>query len=85
MRKIRPLRKLGDKNAGPFHVVRAVGPRAYELDLPAEIELRARVFHTSLLELVRPDPLPGQINLPASSMIVRGHEGRGDHGFPLAP
>ena len=62
MRTIRPSCKLDDKSAGPFRIIRQVGIRAYELDLPAEMELRTRVFHTALLEPARMDPLPGQIN-----------------------
>ena len=74
MRTIRPMRKLDDRNAGPFRVIRAVRPRAYELDLPAEMQLRTRVFHTALLELAQMDPLPGQINPPPPPVIIRGHE-----------
>ena len=73
-RSIRPTRKLDDRNAGLFRVICAVGPRAYELDLPAEIQLRTRVFHTALLELSRMDPLPGLINPPPPPVIIRGHE-----------
>ena len=69
-----PTRKLDDRNAGPFCVVRTVGPRAYELDLPAEMQLRTRVFHTVLLELARMDPLPGQINPPLPPVVIQGHE-----------
>ena len=66
--------KLDDKSASPFRVTRQVGTRAYELDLPAEMELRTRVFHAALLELARTDPLPGQVNPPAPPVIVRGHQ-----------
>ena len=37
MHTIRPTWKLDDRNAGPLRVVRAVGPCAYELDLPAKM------------------------------------------------
>jgi hypothetical protein len=74
IRTVRPCRKLDDKNAGPFEVLRAVGTRAYELDLPAEMDLRTRVFHSSLLELARRDPLPGQANAPPPPVVVRDHE-----------
>ena len=74
MRAIRPMRKLDDRNAGPFRIICAVGPRAYELDLPAEMQLRTPVFHTALLELARMDSLPGQINPPPQLVIVRGHK-----------
>ena len=39
MRTILLTRILDDKNAGPFHVIRQVGIRAYELDLPDKMEL----------------------------------------------
>lgn len=71
---IRPSRKLDDKNAGPFPVVRPINSRAYELDLPAEMQLRTRVFHSSLLELARQDPLPGQVNAPPPPVVIRDHQ-----------
>ena len=74
MRTIRPTRKLDDRNASHIHVIRAVAPRAYELDLPANMQLRTRVFHTALLELAWMDPLPGQINTLPPPVIIRGHE-----------
>ena len=74
MRTIRPSRKLDNKNAGPFPVIRQVGTRAYELDLPVDMRLSTRVFHTSLLELARRDPLPGQQNSPPPPVIVRDHQ-----------
>ena len=74
MRTIRPCRRLHDKNAGPFRVLRPVGTRAYELDLTATMELRTRVFHSSLLELAQTDPLPGQHNAPPPPVVVRDYE-----------
>jgi len=51
IRTIRPCRKLDDKSAGPFRVIRPVGTRSYELELPAQMELKTSVFHSALLEL----------------------------------
>src|SRR6266705_29238 len=38
------------------------------------MELRTRVFHTALLDVLRADSLPGQINPPAPPVIVRGDQ-----------
>ena len=70
----RPSRKLNDKNAGLFPVVRQINPRSYELDLPAKMQLQTRVFHSSLLELARQDPLPGQVNAPPPQVVIRDHQ-----------
>ena len=74
IRTIRPCRKLDNKNAGPYQIIRAIGARAYELDLPAEMRVRTKVFHVSLLELARRDPYPGQHNPPPPPVIVQGEE-----------
>ena len=51
MHTIHPMRKLDDRNAGPFCVICVLGPCAYELELHAEMQLRTRVFHTALLDV----------------------------------
>lgn len=70
-RAIRPSWKLGDKNASLFVIVRPINPRAHKFDLPGDIELRARVFHSSPLELARRYPLAGQVNPLSPPVIVR--------------
>ena len=70
----RPCRKLDNKNTVPFKIVQQVGTRAYELELPGEMQLGTKVFHLSLLEPSRNDPLPGQINPPPPPVAVGDHE-----------
>ena len=38
------------------------------------MELKTRLFHSSLLELAHKDPLPGQRNAPSPPIIVSNHE-----------
>ena len=70
----RPCRKLETNLVGAFKVIQRVGSRAYELDLFAQMQLSARVFHVSLLEPLWNDPLRGQINPPPPLDIVGDHE-----------
>jgi len=52
----RPMEKLDHKMLGPFVVKRKVGSRAYEVELPERWDIHP-VFHVSLLEAYREDPL----------------------------
>jgi len=52
----RPMEKLDHKKFGPFVVKRKVGSRAYEVELPARWDIHP-VFHVSLLEPYREDPV----------------------------
>jgi len=52
----RPKKKLDHKMFGPFVVKRKVGSRAYEIDLPERWDIHP-VFHVSLLEPYREDPV----------------------------
>ena len=70
----RPCRKLDNKHAGPFKVIQRVGHRAYELDLPPQMQLSTRVFHVSLLEPAWNNALPEEINLPPPPVIVGNQE-----------
>jgi hypothetical protein len=45
----RPMNKLDHKKFGPFKVKKAVGKRAYELELPPQMRIHP-VFHIALLE-----------------------------------
>jgi len=53
----RPMNKLDHKKFGPFKVKKAVGKRAYELELPPQMRIHP-VFHIALLEpyIVPADP-----------------------------
>ena len=41
---------------GPYDIVERVGPLAYKLALPPELEQIHNVFHVSMLRLYRSDP-----------------------------
>jgi len=74
LRSERPSKKLDWKNLGPFKVIEVVNPRAFRLDLPPTMKIH-NVFHTSLLNPVAKDPLPGQEMPPAPpQMVVRDSE-----------
>jgi hypothetical protein len=68
IRTNRPSRKLDNKRYGPFHIVKEVGKYAYQLELPPTMDTHP-MFHVSLLEPVRNDPLPGQ-GMPAPEPII---------------
>jgi len=59
VRTTRPTRKLVRKRLGPFTVVRRVSPYAYELELPASIQIHP-VQPVSLLDPAVNDPHDGQ-------------------------
>jgi hypothetical protein len=66
-----PSRKLDNCCHGPFTIIKEVGKYAYQLNLPATMDVQP-VFHISLLEPVRGDPLPGQYLPPPEPVIVDG-------------
>jgi hypothetical protein len=66
-----PSQKLDDKYYGLFSVITEVGKYAYELNLPATMDVHP-VFHVSLLEPVCDDSFPGQVGIPPSPIIIEG-------------
>jgi len=48
----RPMNKLDHKKMGPFKVLKTVGRRAYQLELPSQMKIHP-VFHINLLEPYR--------------------------------
>ncbi len=48
--------KLSPRFIGPYEVLEIVGPMAYRLALPPELEKIHNVFHVSMLRRYRSDP-----------------------------
>ena len=48
--------KLSPRFIGPYEVIEKLGPVAYRLALPPELEKIHNVFHVSMLRRYRPDP-----------------------------
>ncbi|WRX22763.1 Ribonuclease H domain - like 10 [Theobroma cacao] len=48
--------KLNPRYIGPFRVIKRIGPVAYRLELPLELDQIHNVFHISMLKKYVPDP-----------------------------
>ncbi|EOX93847.1 Uncharacterized protein TCM_002815 [Theobroma cacao] len=48
--------KLNPRYIGPFHIIERIGPVAYRLELPPELDRIHNVFHVSMLKKYVPDP-----------------------------
>lgn len=67
----RPSKKLDWKRIGLYVVKRMISPYAYELSLPASMNIHP-VFHVSLLSLAANNPVPGQQHTPPPPVEIEG-------------
>ncbi|XP_017609437.1 uncharacterized protein LOC108455384 [Gossypium arboreum] len=49
--------KLSPRFIGPYRMLKAVGPVAYQLELPPELDRIHDIFHVSMLRRYRSDPV----------------------------
>src|SRR6266446_8537097 len=54
----RPLKKLSEKNLGPYKVITIPGSHSFTLHLPQHFRSIHPIFHISQLEPAQPDPFP---------------------------
>ena len=52
MKTKRPSKKLDHKKIGPVKILKKIGPRAFQVELPPTIKVH-NVFHVSMLEPYR--------------------------------
>src|ERR1700720_4349293 len=69
-RTTRPLKKLSEKNLGPFKIMAQVGPASFTLRLPEHMKAVHPVFHVSQLELSTPNMIPNRIQPPPPPVEV---------------
>ncbi|XP_012448853.2 uncharacterized protein LOC105772052 [Gossypium raimondii] len=48
--------KLSPRFIGPYHILKRMGPIAYQLELPPKLDRIHDVFHVSMLKCYRSDP-----------------------------
>lgn len=65
--------KLADRHLGPFKMLECIGTDAYQLELPAHMQIHS-VFNVTLLSPVTPDEIPGQTQPPPPPIIVDDKE-----------
>ena len=58
----RPSTKLDHKMMGPFHIEKAIGNRAFRLELPLQMKVHP-VYHIGLLERYRDSKDPTRIQI----------------------
>ncbi|KJZ68492.1 hypothetical protein HIM_12118 [Hirsutella minnesotensis 3608] len=67
----RPSDGLDQPYLGPFRVLSAKGPNAFELDLPPTMKIH-RVINASRLLKAPSDPVPGQTYEPPPPVVIQG-------------
>ena len=71
----RPMKKLDDKQFGPFKILKKVGESSYKLDIPKSWKNIHPVFHEELLTAYHEPEFPGQPkNTRPPPEEVRGQE-----------
>lgn len=74
IRVARPARKLADRRLGPFEIEAVVSPVAFRLKLTPELRSLHPVFHSSLLEPVQENTIPGRLQPPPPVIELDGSE-----------
>ena len=67
-----PLKKLSEKNLGPFKIISTLGSHSFTLRLPPQFCGVHPMFHVSQLEPATPNPFPGHIQPPPPPIEVDG-------------
>jgi transposase InsO family protein len=67
----RPSKKLDYQKIGPFSIVAKIGKVAYQLQLPATMNIH-NIFHISLLEPYYPNNIPGRMNPAPMPVEIKG-------------
>src|ERR1700720_17201 len=73
-RMTRPLKKLSEKNLGPFEIIAQVGPASFTLRLPKHMKAIHPVFHVSQLELSTTNTISNRIQPPPPPVEVDDNE-----------
>ena len=73
VKTMRPSKKLDDRRLGPFTIKSKKSDLVFELALPATMNIHP-VFHATLLEPHKGDPIPGRVQPPPPPIEVEGEE-----------
>jgi len=67
-----PLKKLSEKNLGPYEIIGTPGSHSFTLQLPPQFHSVHPVFHVSQLELAVPNPFPSCTQPPPPPIDIDG-------------